>query len=269
MQLNLNNQVVVVVGGAMGIGHAIAEAFAEEGADVALVDLSAGVAEAATRLQREHGVRTMGVLADVTDLAAMGAAVAAIEADLGPVEHLIYAVGIGSGKSGFPFWKIEPREWARVLEVCLIGAVNTIHVFKDSMLQARRGTVLFLTSVAGQIGSQTDPPYSAAKAALINFMQVAAKDLAPYDVRVNAVNPGMVDTDLNRRIHAGSNLNLAPAQQTTFEEWAEAKLEKMVPLKRWQQPEDIGAMAIFLASERAKNITGQTINVDGGFVMHS
>src|SRR5918912_56992 len=101
--------------------------------------------------------------------------------------------------------------------------------------------MLFLASVAGQIGSQTDPPYSASKAGLINFAQCAAKDLAPSGVRVNALCPGMVRTALNRSV---------------FDAWAA------------RQPEDIAAMAVFLASHRAKNVTGQTINVDGGYVMH-
>lgn len=137
------------------------------------------------------------------------------------------------------------------------------------MLKRRRGTFLFLGSVAGQIGSQTDPPYSASKAALINFAQCAAKDLAPYTIRVNTLNPGMVNTKLNHSIWAASVKNLPSEERPDFETWAAEKLKRVVPLNRWQEPEDIAAMAVFLASERSKNITGQTINVDGGFVMHS
>lgn len=269
MDLGLKNQYVTVVGGAQGIGYAIAKEFAQEGANIAITDVKPTVHDSAARLQNEHGVQALGLVADVTDYAAMQATAAQIESDFGPVAHLVYAAGIGSGKTGFPFWNIEPHEWARVLEVCLIGAVNTVHAFKDSMLARRSGTVLFLTSVAGQIGSQTDPPYSASKAALINFMQCAAKDFAPYNIRVNSINPGMVDTELSKRIHQGSNLVSAAEQQTTYEEWATSKQEKVIPLRRWQTPEDIAAMAVFVASQRGNNITGQAINVDGGFVMHS
>lgn len=269
MELGLTNQNAVVVGSATGIGLAIAREFAREGAHVALTDLNPSVADSSRTIATEYGVRTTSVTADVTDYAAICAAASYVESEFGPVDHLVYAAGVGSGKTGFPFWNIEPHEWARVLDVCLIGAVNTVHAFKDAMLARRRGTILFLTSVAGQIGSQTDPPYSAAKAGLINFMQCAAKDMAPYDIRVNSINPGMVDTELSRRIHAGSNLTLAPDERTTYEEWAQAKQEKVIPLNRWQQPEDIAAMAVFVASIRGNNITGQAINVDGGFVMHS
>ena len=128
--------------------------------------------------------------------------------------------------------------------------------------------MLFLASVAGQIGSQTDPPYSASKAALINFAQCAAKDLAPYGVRVNALCPGMVETALSRSVWEAWNGRQPEAERRSYEEWADEKVRRVVPLGRWQQPEDVAAMAVFLASARAANVTGQTVNVDGGYVMH-
>ena len=129
-------------------------------------------------------------------------------------------------------------------------------------------SILFLSSVAGQIGSQTDPPYSAAKAALINFAQCAAKDLAPSGVRVNTLCPGMVKTPLNRGVYEAWASEQPETERSTYEAWTADKIKKLVPLNRWQQPEDIAAMAVFLASSQARNITGQTINVDGGWVMH-
>ena len=129
-------------------------------------------------------------------------------------------------------------------------------------------SLLFLSSVAGQIGSQTDPPYSAAKAAVINFAQCAAKDLAPFGVRVNTLCPGMVQTPLNRGVYEAWAREQPESERSSYEAWTAEKIKKVVPLNRWQQPEDIAAMAVFLASSRARNITGQTINVDGGFVMH-
>jgi NAD(P)-dependent dehydrogenase (short-subunit alcohol dehydrogenase family) len=163
---------------------------------------------------------------------------------------------------------MTPSDWPKVLEVNVLGAVNTAYAFTPPMRDRQQGTLLFLSSVAGQIGSQTDPPYSASKAALINFSQCCAKDLAPYNIRVNTLNPGMVNTPLNESIWRASNANLPAAEQLSFEAWGKQKIERVVPLKRWQEPEDIAAMAVFLASTRANNITGQTVNVDGGFVMH-
>ena len=126
------------------------------------------------------------------------------------VDHVIFSVGAGSGKFGFPFWNLEPGDWARVLEVNLIGAVNVAHAFAPKLVLRGRGSMLFLVSVAGQMGSQTDPPYSAAKAGLINFTQCVAKDFAPYGVRANALSPGMVQTSLNQSVWAASQLKLSP-----------------------------------------------------------
>ena len=129
-------------------------------------------------------------------------------------------------------------------------------------------SMLLLSSVAGQMGSQTDPPYSAAKAAVINFAQCAAKDLAPFGVRVNALCPGMVKTPLNRSVYEAWAREQPETGRPSYDEWTADKIKKLVPLNRWQEPEDIAAMAVFLASGRGRNIAGQTINVDGGYVMH-
>ncbi|HAW28938.1 MAG TPA: oxidoreductase, partial [Planctomycetaceae bacterium] len=119
-----------------------------------------------------------------------------------------------------------------------------------------------------QIGSQTDPPYSASKAANINFAQCLAKDLAPLGIRVNSVCPGMVQTPLNQSVWQAWNDRQAPENQKSYADWAGEKIRQLVPLQRWQTPEDIADMIVFLSSDRAAQVTGQTINVDGGFVMH-
>jgi 2-hydroxycyclohexanecarboxyl-CoA dehydrogenase len=268
MNLELFNQVVVILGGASGIGRAIAQSFVNEGAHVAILDRATHVADVAKEIGSLQTGAVRSALVDVTDYSALCQAAHEVEQNLGPVDHVVFAVGIGSGKYGFPFWNLGPEDWPRVLQVNVIGAVNSVYAFFEPMRQRQRGTFLFLSSVAGQIGSQTDPPYSASKAALINFAQCVAKDLAPYNIRVNSLCPGMVDTPLNRSIWAASNRNLPAEQQVTFDEWADEKIQRVVPLKRWQTPEDIADMAVFLASARARNVTGQTINVDGGFVMH-
>src|SRR5262249_52771947 len=154
------------------------------------------------------------------------------------------------------------------LRVNLVGAVLVAQTFAPAMAEARRGSLLFLASVAGQIGSQTDPPYSAAKAGLINFAQCAAKDLAPFGVRVNTICPGMVQTALNRSVWQAGADRQPPEHRRPYEEWTADKIRQLVPLNRWQTPEDVAALAVFLASPRAQNITGQTMNVDGGYVMH-
>jgi NAD(P)-dependent dehydrogenase (short-subunit alcohol dehydrogenase family) len=224
------------------------------------------------------------LLADVTDYTGVRRAAEDITRRFGRCDHIVFAVGVGSGKFGFPFWKLDPADWDLVLKVNLVGAVNVAHTIAPALAGAAasaRGTaadrdtdtssnrsMLFLSSVAGQIGSQTDPPYSAAKAALINFAQCAAKDLAPHGVRVNTLCPGMVQTPLNRSVYEAWAREQPELERSSYEAWSADKIKKLVPLNRWQRPEEIAAMAVFLASVQARNITGQTINVDGGYVMH-
>jgi NAD(P)-dependent dehydrogenase (short-subunit alcohol dehydrogenase family) len=269
MDLELAGQTAVIAGGARGIGRAIAGAFAAERANVALLDVDPGVTAAAQELTARHGVRALPLAVDVTDYGAIQQAANEVQASLGRTDHVVFAVAIGSGKYGFPFWNLQPSAWGRVLEVNVVGAANVSHAFAPALVRARSGTLLFLASVAGQIGSQTDPPYSASKAALINFAQCAARDLAPYGVRVNALCPGMVRTALNRSVWEAWSRLQPEGERPSYEEWAGDKIRRLVPLGRWQEPEDVAAMAVFLASPRAHNVTGQTVNVDGGFVMHS
>ena len=182
--------------------------------------------------------------------------------------ELPYAHPLPQSVNGNPFWKLEPADWNRVLKVNLVGAANVAHAFAPGLAEQRSGTMLFLASVAGQIGSQTDPPYSTSKAGLINFSQCAAKDLAPFGVRVNCLCPGMVKTPLNKSVWQAWSDRQTPETRQDYESWTAEKIAKLVPLNRWQTPEDIAAMVVFLASERAANVTGQTVNVDGGYVMH-
>ncbi len=255
MDLQLKGKTVAILGSARGIGKAIAEAFEKEECDVHGFDLEPPAGGPA-------GSFTSG---DATSYESVLAFAESCE----KVDHVVFSIGAGSGKFGFPFWNLSPSDWARVIEINLIAAVNTAHAFAPRLIEQGAGSMLFLTSVAGQIGSQTDPPYSAAKAGLINFMQCAAKDLAPHGVRVNALSPGMVQTQLNESVWAAGQEELPEAQRQDYQTWAREKLAKVSPLGRWQKAEEIAAMATFLASPHAANITGQTLNIDGGQVMHS
>ena len=271
MELGLSGALVAVIGAASGIGAAIARAFASEGSRIAAIDRDPRVIDFAAGFPQ-----SLGLAVDVVDYPAVRGAAEEISRQMGKCDHLVFAVGCGSNKFGFPFWKLEPSDWGQVLKVNLMGAVNVAHAFVPAMAKASTNgkdgssspSILFLSSVAGQIGSQTDPPYSAAKAAVINFAQCAAKDLAPFGVRVNTLCPGMVQTPLNRGVYEAWAREQPESERSTYEDWAGEKIKKLIPLNRWQQPEDIAAMAVFLASNRARNITGQTINVDGGWVMH-
>ncbi len=268
MDLELKGHVALIVGGASGIGLAVARKFAQEGANVALWDRSESTVEVARELCAEFGVQTYGQSVDVTDELAVRAANDATEQGLGPVDHLVHAAAIGSGKFGFPFTNLAPSDWPRVLQINIMGMTNIAHVVAPNMSERKRGTMVFIASVAGQIGSQTDPPYSASKAANINFAQCLAKDLAANGIRVNTVCPGMVQTPLNRSVWQAWHDQADAADRLTYDIWAERKIKSVVPLGKWQTPESIADMIVFLSSARTEHVTGQTINVDGGFVMH-
>jgi len=259
MDLHLKDHVVVVTGGASGIGLATAQAFAAEGARVSIWDVQKSSGDVTGSLQ---------VVTDITSESSIGAGLDQTVKTLGPVDHLVHAAAIGSGKFGFPFTNLKPADWRRVVEVNVLGMANVAHALAPRMVERKSGTMVFLASIAGQIGSQTDPPYSASKAANINFAQCMAKDLAPHGIRVNTVCPGMVQTPLNRSVWQAWHDQTREEERLSYEEWSARKIKSVVPLGKWQTPAAIADMIVFLSSDRAEHVTGQTINVDGGFVMH-
>ncbi|MCB1064072.1 MAG: SDR family oxidoreductase [Verrucomicrobiae bacterium] len=275
MNLSLQDQVAVIIGAASGIGRAIAEAFAAEGASVGLIDRSPEVEAVAREISEKHAVACRGEIADVASENSVNQAATSLQATQGNTSHVVFTAGIGSGKFGFPFTRLDPEDWRRVLDVNVMGAVHVAHAFAPQLIASAENapelgaTMLFLVSVAGQIGSQTDPPYSAAKAAQINFAQCLARDLAPHGVRVNSLSPGMVRTPLNESVWAASQATLPESERCDYPTWAEEKIRRVSPLGRWQEPAEFGSAAVFLASPLARNITGQTLNIDGGQVMHS
>src|SRR5437879_6225965 len=245
MNLKLKGQTAVIVGAARGIGKAIAEKFAEEGVNIALIDRDHSVKQQGAEIVNTYHVNCSSGVADVTKWDDMQRAAPIVHKFLGRIDHLVFAVGVGSGKFGFPFWNLEPGDWPPVMQINVQGAVNVVHAFTPHFLEAKAGSILLIASVAGQMGSQTDPPYSASKAALINFMQCAAKDLAPYNVRVNALCPGMVKTDLNRSTWDPWN-DMQPAdKKQSYDDWAGEKIRKVVPLGQWQTPEEMAAIAVY------------------------
>jgi NAD(P)-dependent dehydrogenase (short-subunit alcohol dehydrogenase family) len=268
MDLRLGGQVAVITGGASGIGLATAKLFAAEGVNVAIWDLDPGAEVIAREIQDLYGGQAIGLQVDVSQESSVSEALAKTLESFETIHHVVHSAAIGSSKFGFPFTNLSPEDWKRTLDVNILGMVRIATALSPVLIRSRTGTCVFVGSVAGQIGSQTDPPYSASKAATINFAQCMAKDLAVHNVRVNTVCPGMVPTKLNRSIWQAWYDRVEIAKRLDYDVWAERKIKQLIPLGQWQTPEDIAAMIVFLSSPLAGQVTGQTINVDGGYVMH-
>ncbi len=268
MDLKLDGNTAMITGAASGIGLATANAFASEGCSLLLWDISAAITEVAQNLANDYSIDVSSQVVDIVDFEEASEKFSNFVATGRNVDHVVHCAAVGSGKFGFPFTKLQPSDWKRTLEINILGMVNVAHVATEHFVSRSSGTFVFLASVAGQIGSQTDPPYSASKAANINFAQCMAKDLAPHGVRVNTVCPGMVQTALNRSVWQAWHDHASETERLSYDDWATKKINSIVPLGRWQTSEDIADMIVFLSSDRAQQVTGQTINVDGGFVMH-
>jgi len=238
-------RVAMVTGSTRGIGRAIAQAFAEAGAKVAVIGRDQGRAEQAAA-DLGHGAR--GFACDVTNAESVDGAIAAIEQALGPVEILVNNAGVTKDNV---FLRLGDADWDAVLEANLKGAFRTIRAAARGMMKKRWGRIINISSVVGLMGNKGQANYAASKAGLIGMTKSVARELASRGITVNAVAPGYIATDMTAALSAEQ----------------QAALTKLIPLERLGAPQDVAAAVLFLASEGASYITGQVLVVDGGMVM--
>ena len=230
----LKGKTAIVTGGAAGIGAAIVERFRAEGTKVVIFDL--------------NGEKKV----DITDYAAVQKAVA----DAGPVDILVNNAGWDMFK---PFLKTDPEFWQKIISLNLVGVLNMMHCVLPGMVERGGGKVVSVASDAGRVGSSGEAVYSACKGGIIALTKTLARELATKGVRLNAVCPGMTETNLLAELMKGAG---------NPEKLAEA-YRRAVPIGRLGKPEDIPGAILFLASDDAEFITGQTLSVSGGLTMHS
>ncbi len=247
--IDLSGKSAVVTGGSRGIGRAICLRLAEQGADVVFSYRGNETAAAATAAAIEGlGRRAIAFQGDVTDpLAAEALVKAALEA-FGKVDILVNNAGITRDDL---IMRMDLEAWRSVLETNLFGAFYTTKAVTRSMLKARGGRIVNITSVSGQAGQTGQANYSAAKAGLIGLTKATARELASRGITANAVAPGFVLTELTQ--------DLPDALKD--------EIIRRTPLARFGTPEEIATAVAFLASDDAAYITGQVLAVDGGLVM--
>ncbi len=263
--IDFGGRTALVTGAAGGIGRGIVAALVDAGATVVAADLNA---DAAADVAAAHPGKAVPLTMDVTDEAGVQAAVASLEghADLpGPVSLLVNNAGI-AGRTGMPFTRLDQSDWDLPWHVNGVGPFLVTSALVEQLAETG-GSVVNIASVSGRKGFTTSPPYSASKAAILNFTQGMATDLAPRGVRVNAVCPGMVLTPFYRQQRLAAAENDPRLLEITDEEFFQDKASRLIPLGRGQQPADIAGAVAFLASDLASSITGQALNVDGGLVM--
>ena len=251
----LESKTIIVTGGGGGIGGATCRRLALEGAKVAVFDINLEAAQrVATDIQTAGGTAT-AFYCDITDRAGIDAAVAATEAQLGPVDVLINNAGWDVFK---PFTKTAPAEWEKLIAINLIGALHMHHAVLPGMVARNRGSIINIASDAARVGSSGEGVYSACKGGLVAFSKTIAREHARHGITVNVVCPGPTDTALLAGVAAG-----APNPEKLIEAFARA-----IPLGRIGQPDDLVGAMVFFASDDASFITGQVISVSGGLTMN-
>lgn len=243
---------VLVTAGAAGIGRAIAEAMAREGARVHVCDIS----EPALRALRKARPHISGTLADVASEEDVDRLFADLRKELRGLDVLVNNAGI-AGPTG-PVETMSPAEWRRTIEVDLVGQFLCTRLAVPMLRKSRNGAIVNISSVAGRLGYAFRTPYAAAKWGVIGFTQSLARELGPHGIRVNAVLPGVVAGRRIRQVIAAraETLGLSCAEM-------EKQLLDKVSLRRMVTAGDVAETVVFLCSARGRNISGQSISVDG------
>lgn len=244
----LEDKIAIVTGAGRGIGRAIAEKLAVEGATVAVTDLDESSAQETAALIDGDGV---GLQVDVTDRPGVEAMVRAVHERFGRIDVLVNNAGWDKAA---PFIESDPADWDRAIQINLYGVLHTCRAVLPIMAAQGFGAVVNIGSDAGRVGSSGEAVYSAAKGGVIAFTKSAARELARNQVRLNCICPGPTDTPLFASM-GGDNPKLREA------------LIKAIPFRRLAQPADLAHAVAFYASDEASFITGQTVSVSGGLTM--
>ena len=249
---HLGGRVALVTGGGSGIGRAICERLARDGARVAAADVNLRTAEETAASILHAGGQARPVLMDITDFARVSEAVDDLQAAWGPVDILVNNAGWDRMQ---PFVDTTPEFWDTVIAINLRGPIHCCRAVLDEMIARKSGKIIFISSDAARVGTSGEAVYTACKGGVTAFAKSLARELAPQRINVNVVCPGPTDTPLIQRMAAEDSPKLVEA------------LARAIPFRRMARPEEIAAAVAFFASADADFITGQVLSVSGGLTM--
>jgi NAD(P)-dependent dehydrogenase (short-subunit alcohol dehydrogenase family) len=249
--MQCQEKIAIVVGGGSGIGRATCELFAANGATVAVADINEAGAVETAKILRENGATASAHVCDVTDKTQTDAIVAAVLSEHAGLNMVTSTVGWSDTTF---FVQEDDTYWRKIIDINLMGAIHLCRSVLDPLIEQKSGSIVLTSSDAGKVGTMGETVYAAAKAGVIGFVKSLARETARDGIRINAISPGPTDTPLLR----------AQSDQHVID-----KMVRAVPLKRMGTAEEQAAAIVFLASDAATYITGQTISVSGGLTMTS
>lgn len=250
----LQNKVVIVTGGAGGIGSATCRRLAEEGAKVAIFDMNLTVAEQLASEIQAQGGQALAVQCDITQSDVVEQAVQLTEEKLGAIDGLVNNAGWDVFK---PFVKSTPEEWQKLIQINLVGMLNMHFTVLKGMVARNSGSIVNIASDAARVGSSGEAVYAACKGGLLSFSKTLAREHSRHNIKINVICPGPTDTALLAGVTEGAS---------NPEKLREAFI-RAIPLGRLGQPEDLASSIAFFLSEDASFITGQVLSVSGGLTM--
>jgi len=248
---DLKGKAALVTGASRGIGRSVAIALAQSGADVALIGRDTTALEETLAGVETHGGRALALKTDVTSADSIAAAVAQTIKAFGKIDTLVCNAGVQNLK---PFLDMKPEDWRGLISTNLEGAIMTLQAVGKGMVEQKSGSIITMSSIYSFVGAPWNSIYCMTKGGLAQLSKALAVEWARYNVRVNTICPGWIETDLTR-----------PYMQD--QKSVDAGL-RQIPLRRFGKPEDIGPMAVYLASDEASFVTGQAYVIDGGQIAH-
>ncbi len=258
--MRLLNKSILITGAGSGIGRATAQAMAREGARVAVADIRPETVAACVAEIEKKGGEAFGVTADVGDLGQIDRMISSVTTHFGQLDALVNNAGVTRRCA---IMDIDEELWDWVHRVNAKGVFFCLQRAAKEMIKQRHGVIINIASIAGRgFPGTSNAAYAASKGAVISLTMTAARSLAKHNININAICPGVTRTELMQTI-----ITARIAKEGISRVDAERAAAQGIPLGRMNEPEDIAAMGVFLASDEARNITGQSFNVDGGLVM--